>query len=483
MQGMTTVVWDLKSLLPEHEHDDVFDCLLAEYVLSEGRHPLTKEATLEHYQVKTLEELASKQQAAFALSPDLSALFYEVELPLTKILWRMEQTGISLDQLHLQKTGTEISQQTAACLSEIQQLIKAPINLNSPAQLGTILVAQFKIPLPKTPSGQYATGESVLQEFKADYPIIQHLLTYRELTKLQTTYVTGLQKKVGPDGKIHTTYNQSAVITGRLSSSSPNLQNIPVTSLLGKEIKSSFVASPGMTLVAFDYSQQELRILAHMSGDQTLIDAFNHGQDIHKVTAAQIFAVPYDSVTKEQRSAAKTINFGIVYGMGRFGLSQQLRISVEEAAIFIDGFYAKFPGIKIFFDQLLKNGQRDNYISTILGRRRFVFNGSQRSVIDNNTRRELINFPIQGSAADFIKKSMVAVDTEIVQKNKHIRLLLQIHDELVFEIEDTDKAEMNKLIHAIHELMTHIYTLSVPMDVDIKIGPRWGSLEPFTSVE
>jgi DNA polymerase-1 len=477
---MTHAVWDLKSHSEISKNEEVFDCLIAEYILSEGKYPLKETETLERYDVTTLEELAVKQKASFEKSPELASLFYTVELPLVKTIRQMESRGISIDQIHLQQVGQDITKRTTDCVTEIQKLLKAPVNLNSPAQLGNILVAQFKIPLPKTPSGQYATGEQILQQFRAEHPIIQLLLTYRELSKLQNTYVTGLQKKIAPDGKIHTTYNQSAVITGRLSSSNPNLQNIPVTSDLGKQIKAAFIPSPDMLFVAFDYSQQELRILAHMSQDATLLDAFRQGKDIHKVTASQIFSVPYERVTKQQRSAAKTINFGIVYGMGSFGLSQQLGIPVEEATIFIEQFYANFPGIKKFFDTLLANGQKENYITTILGRRRFVFLEGKRNFIDNNTRRELINFPIQGSAADFIKKSMVEIDKEVLQKNDDVHLLLQIHDELVFEMPKKNPELIKSTIQKIHTIMTHIYELAVPMDVDIKTGERWGVMEEFT---
>jgi hypothetical protein len=327
---------------------------------------------------------------------------------------------------------------------------------------------------PKTPSGQYATGEAVLQQFATDFPIIQHLLTYRELTKLQNTYIDGLQKKIGPDGKIHTTYSQAAVLTGRLSSSNPNLQNIPVTSALGKQIKACFVASEGMTLIAFDYSQQELRILAHLSQDETLLQAFREGRDIHKVTAAQIFSVAYEAVTKEQRSAAKTINFGIVYGMGSYGLSQQLKIPLEEADLFIQGFYANFPGIKRFFDELLKTGKERNYIETILGRRRYVQQpGKTKGFIDNNLRRELINFPIQGSAADFVKKAMVEIDKNILQKQPEVKLLLQIHDELVFEVK---KELAEEVQNPIKEIMESVVKLNVPVKVEVNFGKNWGDI-------
>jgi DNA polymerase I len=477
---MGIAVWEIKSQYETYADQEVFDCLLAEYVLSEGRYPLKLPDTLEHYGVATIDELATKQRYALEQHPQLHALFHDVEMPLAKVLWQMERNGISLDQLSLTNLGQEITKRTTACVAEIQKLLKANINLSSPSQVGNILVAQFKVPLPKTPSGQYATGEQVLQQFQNDFPIIQHILQYRELTKLQNTYVTGLLKKVGPDGKIHTTYNQSAVITGRLSSSNPNLQNIPATSDLGKQIKACFVAPPQRTLVAFDYSQQELRILAHMSQDKTLIDAFNQGKDIHKVTASQIFKVSYDEVTQKQRSAAKTINFGIVYGMGSFGLSQQLKISVEEASTFIDQFYTTFPGIKQFFDQLLTQGRKQNYITTILGRRRFVFQEGARSFIDHNVRRELINFPIQGSAADFIKKSMVQINQHVLTKQENIAMLLQIHDELVFEMDQANQETMHKTILDIHKIMSTIYQLAVPMDVDIKIGERWGNMQPYS---
>jgi DNA polymerase-1 len=474
-----TVVWDFKSQIENFKNampKGIWDCLLAEYILSEGRYPLTQSVTLERYGVSTLEELAVLQQAALEKQPQLLQLYRDIELPLSKVLWQMEQHGICIDQGRLQKVGVEIKKQTEACVAEIMKEFKVAINLSSPAQVGNVLAAQFKVPLPKTPSGQYATGEAVLQQFATDFPIIQHLLTYRELTKLQNTYIDGLQKKIGPDGKIHTTYSQAAVLTGRLSSSNPNLQNIPVTSALGKQIKACFVASEGMTLIAFDYSQQELRILAHLSQDETLLQAFREGRDIHKVTAAQIFSVAYEAVTKEQRSAAKTINFGIVYGMGSYGLSQQLKIPLEEADLFIQGFYANFPGIKRFFDELLKTGKERNYIETILGRRRYVQQpGKTKGFIDNNLRRELINFPIQGSAADFVKKAMVEIDKNILQKQPEVKLLLQIHDELVFEMPRVPDG--TRRLSEISSQMMGVYNLAVPMDVDVKVGERWGSLE------
>lgn len=459
----------------------IWDHLLAEFLLSEGRYTPTEELAFKTYGVSNLDDLIKKQQEKLSQYPKLFSLFTEIELPLSKILRQMEKNGIILDVKKLEKIGNELEVAILGLEDEIKKHIGFEINLNSSKQVGEYLVEKEGVPLGKTPTGKYATNESEISKHQNQFPIVKKLLNYRELTKLKSTYVESLISKVGEDGRIHTTYHQLVASTGRLASSNPNLQNIPVTSEYGLKIKSCFVADKGKMLASFDYSQQELRILAHLSKEEKLIEAFKNSKDVHKITASQIFHVDYDKVTKEQRAIGKTINFGIIYGMGSYGLSQSLEISLEEADLFINNFYSNFPKIKTFYDEFFRKGQIDNYVETILGRRRFVLPsfaksfGGQGKFMDNATRRILLNFPIQGSAADLMKKAMVEIDKEILSKEREVKLLLQIHDDLVFEIPDDKNLKGN--IKKIREIMCDVYPLLVPIEVDVKIGKNWREMD------
>jgi len=473
---MNQAVWDLKSQFDQYKDSKVFDCRLAEFLLVEGRAVGTEEETFKKYDVSLLEKLAEIQHSRLEAFPKLKSLFYEIEMPLIAVLWRMEQKGILLDVSCLQAVGEELESAIGALNKEIQKEVGFEINLNSSVQVGNFLAEKIMVPLSKTKTGRYATNEQELAKFSDQFPIIEKLLTYRELSKLRSTYVESLISKGDEDHRIHTTYSQTAVNTGRLSSSNPNMQNIPVTSSFGIKIKSCFIAPMGRVLVSFDYSQQELRILAHLTKEETLIKAFNEGRDVHKITASQLFKTDYEKVTKQQRSAAKTVNFGIIYGMSSYGLSQGLRIPGEEAKVFIDRFYATYPKIKTYYDSYLLEGQKNGFVETLLGRRRYVFEYPQQKFIDNNMRRVLINYPIQGSAADLMKKAMVQINKEIVDKDPAVNLLLQIHDDLVFEVDD-DEEKMKKFISHVSEIMCQVYPLSVPIEVDIKIGEKWGEME------
>lgn len=483
---MEKAVWDLKSQsnwLPtgsgfKQVSNGIWDCEIAEFLLTEGRFVHSQEEVLTMYKVKSLEELAKKQKERFAKLPKLYKLFTDIEMPLITVLWQMEKIGISLDIKKLQKVGEVLDDAIIASEDEIKKEVGFDINLNSSIQVGNYLVEKAGVPLAKTKTGRYATNETELAQYADQFEIIGKLLKYRELTKLRSTYVESLITKVDKNGRVHTTYNQVAASTGRLASSNPNLQNIPVISEFGQKIKSCFVASPGQVLLSFDYSQQELRILAHLTREEKLIDAFTKQQDVHKTTASQLFEVSYDKVTKEQRSIAKTINFGIIYGMSSYGMSIGLRIPVEEAQVFIDTFYATYPKIKTYFDGYITQGKKDGFVETLLGRRRYVFEFPNQSFVDNNTRRVLLNYPIQGSAADLIKKAMIEIHQEVVTKDSKVHLLLQIHDDLVFEIPD-DKKKIAEVGEKVRNIMCNVYPLSVPIEVDVKCGANWGEMKAY----
>ncbi|HSW88237.1 MAG TPA: DNA polymerase [Candidatus Saccharimonadales bacterium] len=473
---MIQAVWDSKSL---NNFETNFDCYIAEALLSEGRSIGTEEKALEKYKVTNLTVLAEKQQEKFKEYPKLASLFYEIEMPMAHILWKMERKGILLDTQQLKVVGEDIDKKIAATQEEITKETGGGININSPIQLGQFLFEKIGVPLGKTKTGRYATNEAELSRFANQFPIIAHLLTYRELSKLRSTYVESLIQKVDEHDRIHTTYSQVTVNTGRLSSSNPNLQNIPVSSTIGLEIKSCFIASPGKTLVSFDYSQQELRILAHLTGETALIQAFTEERDVHSLTASKLFAVSYESVSPQQRAVGKTINFGIIYGMSSYGMSSGLNIPQEHAEQFIQQFYATYPSIKQYYDNYLKEARVHGVVETLLGRRRYVFEDPRRKFIDNGTRRILMNYPIQGSAADLMKKAMVDVEKHILTKYPDVSLLLQIHDDLVFEIPTDDTEKFKKIIAEIKHTLCNVYPLSVPLVVDVKTGTRWGAMEKY----
>jgi len=477
---MNTPVWDAKSQLDTLKETPVFDCMIAEFLLSEGRYVPTEADTLVRYKVKTLQELAEKQQAKFATLPKLYSLYNDIEMPMTQVLWHMEQRGIALDASLLTTVGKEIDTAIKTYEEELKKEFGSEMNLNSSVQIGNFLAEKMYVPLSKTKTGRYATNESELTQHAEKFPIIQKLLSYRELAKLRSTYVDSLISKVDESGRIHTTYSLIAASTGRLSSSNPNLQNIPVTSEFGQKIKSCFVAGDGNVLVSFDYSQQELRVLAHLTGEDRLIEAFQKKLDVHTTTASQLFLVDYEHVTKEQRMIAKTVNFGIIYGMSSYGMSSGLNIPVEEAQRFIDTFYATYPKIKTYYDHYLKDAKTNGFVETLLGRRRYVFEYPTQKFIDNAMRRVLINFPIQGTAADLMKKAMITIHNEIVEKDSSCTMLLQIHDDLVFEMKD-DREYLSKRIDTIRTILCTIYPLVVPVEVDVKVGKRWGGMEKWNS--
>ena len=405
----------------------------------------------------------------------LKELFYEMEMPLVEVLKDMEQEGIAIDVAGLQ----EYSKQMEITLAELEKSIKAEagmdFNVDSPKQLGDVLFEVLKISskAKKTKTGQYATSEDVLQKHEKDHPIIPMILEYRQLRKLKSTYVDPLPTMTDRiDGRIHTNYMQTVTATGRLSSNNPNLQNIPIRTDKGKEIRKAFIPrNEEYTLMAADYSQIELRIIAALSGDKNMIEAFKSGHDIHKATAAKVFNVSLEEVTRDQRSAAKAVNFGIIYGQSAFGLSQNLNISRTEAKSIIDAYFEQYSTIKTYMDGAVTQARDKGYVETIMQRRRYLPDiNSANAVVRGFAERNAVNAPIQGSAADIIKMAMVEVYRAMKKQPLKSKMILQVHDELVF---DVHKSEMDLMKKLVEEAMEHAVKLVVPMEVELQFGENW----------
>ena len=402
-------------------------------------------------------------------------LLYEIEMPLVPVLSRMEANGVKIDTQNLQQISEEFGGEIHKIEEEIYALAGTPFNIASPKQLGEILFEKLKIDekAKKTKTGQYATGEDVLQKLSHKHPIIQKILDYRSFTKLKSTYLDALPALVNPkDGLIHTSYNQAVTATGRLSSNNPNLQNIPVRTEKGREIRRAFVPrSPQYTLLAADYSQIELRIIAHLSHDPAMVNDFNLGHDIHAATAAKVFHVPMNEVTKEQRSRAKAVNFGIIYGMSAFGLAERMEISRSEAADIIKKYFEEYAGIKEYMNRSIALAKERGYAETILGRRRYLrdINGSN-SVVRGFAERNAINAPIQGSSADMIKIAMIGIHQELERLKMQSKMILQVHDELVF---DAHLDELDALKAIVQDKMVNALPLSVPVVVEMNTGSNW----------
>ena len=405
----------------------------------------------------------------------LKELFYEMEMPLVEVLKDMEQEGIAIDVAGLQ----EYSKQMEITLAELEKSIKAEagmdFNVDSPKQLGDVLFEVLKISskAKKTKTGQYATSEDVLQKHEKDHPIIPMILEYRQLRKLKSTYVDPLPTMTDRiDGRIHTNYMQTVTATGRLSSNNPNLQNIPIRTDKGKEIRKAFIPrNDEYTLMAADYSQIELRIIAALSGDKNMIEAFKSGHDIHKATAAKVFNVSLEEVTRDQRSAAKAVNFGIIYGQSAFGLSQNLNISRTEAKSIIDAYFEQYSTIKTYMDGAVTQARDKGYVETIMQRRRYLPDiNSANAVVRGFAERNAVNAPIQGSAADIIKMAMVEVYRAMKKQPLKSKMILQVHDELVF---DVHKSEMDLMKKLVEEAMEHAVKLVVPMEVELQFGENW----------
>ena len=468
----------MRALLDEGLSTDgfVFDTALAAYLLdaTAGSYDLPRLA-----QTYLGEELPDAQ-SVWALQPVLHEkmdaqamlpLYTDIELPLCPVLARMEQAGFLVDRKALYDFGESLTSSIEQLQQSIWALAGEPFNIQSPKQLGSILFERLMLPAGKKTKTGWSTNAAVLDKLRGKHPIIEQILDYRTLTKLKSTYADGLLKEISADGRIHTNFQMTVTATGRLSSTEPNLQNIPVRRELGAQIRKMFVASPGKVLVDADYSQIELRLLAHIANDETMIAAFRSGEDIHAVTASQVFGVPLDEVTPLQRSHAKAVNFGIVYGISAFSLAQDIGVFQSEAKAYMDSYFAKYHGVREYMTRVVEQAKADGYVTTLFGRRRDLPElKSSNFNLRSFGERVALNMPIQGTAADIIKAAMVRVDARMRAEKLQARLLLQVHDELIVEC-PTEEAETVKGI--LIEEMEHVVDYRVPLLVDAKIGASW----------
>lgn len=403
---------------------------------------------------------------------NMDGLLYHVEMPLVEVLADMEYEGVKVDKEKLNELGSQFKEIIKKLESEIYKISGEEFNINSPKQLGVILFEKLGLPVIKKTKTGYSTNAEVLDKLKDQSPIIDKIIEYRQIVKLNSTYVEGLLSIINPiDGRIHSSFNQTITTTGRISSTEPNLQNIPVKLEMGRNIRKVFISDKGCKLVDADYSQVELRVLAHMSQDETMIDAFKHNEDIHTKTASQVFNVSMDEVTSKQRSDAKAVNFGIVYGKSDFGLSEDLNIPVKQAKEYIENYFNKYNKIKEFMDNIIEDASSNGYVTTILNRRRYIPEiKSSNFMLRNAGKRAAMNAPIQGSAADIIKIAMINVYKKLEENNLKSKLILQVHDELIVEAVDSEIDIVKKIVK---DDMENAVCLDVNLDVDLNIGDSW----------
>lgn len=399
-------------------------------------------------------------------------LYHEVELPLVTVLAHLEINGFLVDDNQLKEFADKLGEKIDALTNEIYMLAGEEFNINSPKQLGVILFEKLELKLVKKTKTGYATNADVLEKLRDKHPIVNFIMEYRQLAKLKSTYCDGLRAVVNPNThRIHSVFTQTVTVTGRLSSTEPNLQNIPTRTELGREIRKMFVAKEGYVLVDADYSQIELRVLAHIANDETMINAFRNNEDIHAVTASQVLGIPLEDVTKEQRSSAKAVNFGIVYGIGEFSLAQDLHISVKEAKAYIESYLEKYHGVRNYMESIKEQAKKDGYVKTMLNRIRYIPElKSPNYNIRQFGERVALNTPIQGTAADIIKLAMVRVDNRLINEGLKSKLILQVHDELIVE---AHKDEVDKVKQILSEEMQSAMELNVPLKVDMSTGHSW----------
>jgi DNA polymerase-1 len=418
-------------------------------------------------------------QLHYALYPQierdekLDRVYRGIEMPVMEVLFAMERQGVLLDSALLEQQSRELGEKMIELENRVHQEAGQPFNLNSPRQLQEILFERKGLPVKKkTPGGQPSTDEDVLQELALDHPLPKLILAYRGLAKLKSTYTDTLPKMVNPaTGRVHTNYAQAVAVTGRLASNDPNLQNIPVRTAEGRRIREAFVAPPGSVIVSADYSQIELRIMAHLSQDKSLLKAFAAGEDVHRHTASEIFGVDSATVASEQRRYAKVINFGLIYGMSAFGLASQLGIERSAAQQYMERYFQRYPGVKEYMERTRETARNLGYVETVFGRRLYLpeiksSNGARRQ----GAERAAINAPMQGTAADLIKLAMIAVHNWIATSQIKSRLIMQVHDELVLEV---PRGELHKVKEELPKLMGNVAKLDVPLVVDVGAGPNW----------
>ena len=460
----------------------VFDAKLAAYLLNPAASSYTVENLAAEYGIQPAFRCEAAPLAgvltglydaldAKVTEEGMDRLLAEVELPLALVLADMERTGMLVDRDGLVAFGEKMKQELEGCLARIYEQVGYEFNVNSPKQLGEALFVKMGLPPRKKTKSGYSTNAETLESLRNESPVIDDILQYRTYQKLNSTYVEGLLKVIGPDGRMHSTFNQTEARTGRLSSSEPNMQNIPIRTPLGSQLRQFFVAKPGCTLVDADYSQIELRLLAHISGDESMRQAFLTGQDIHRSTAAKIYNLPPEMITPALRSSAKAVNFGIVYGIGAFSLSRDINVSVKEADQFIKNYLATFPGVKNYMDETIAHGTEKGYVTTLFGRRRAL---PELASKNHNLRalgeRMAMNTPIQGTAADVIKLAMVKVWRRLRAEGLAANLILQVHDELIVE---APEAEAETVARILKEEMEGAVSYSVPLTADVGQGKTW----------
>ena len=475
------------SYLPKAKKENSFDVIVAAYLLN----PLKSDYDYEDVAREQLGLLIDEKSddaakacyeayTAYAAAPildkklreqEMERLFFDIEMPLVFTLYDMENAGVKIEAEALKVYGDQLGTRIVDLEKEIYELAGEEFNINSPKQLGVILFEKLGMPHAKKTKTGYSTAADVLDKLAPDYPIVAKILEYRQLAKLKSTYADGLAVYIGNDGRIHGKFNQTVTATGRLSSTEPNLQNIPVRMELGRLIRKVFVPKEGCVFVDADYSQIELRILAHCSGDEQLIQAYREARDIHRMTASQVFHTPFDEVTDLQRRNAKAVNFGIVYGISSFGLSQDLSITRKEAAQYIEHYFETYPGIKKFLDDSVEHAKEKGYAVTLFGRRRPVPELKSSNFMQRNFgERVAMNAPIQGTAADIIKIAMIGVSEEMKKRNMKSRLILQVHDELLIEAEESEVDEVKAILK---DKMENAAELSVPLIADMHTGKNW----------
>ncbi len=484
------VMFDLKKYLPvlgEVEKGHCFDATVAAYLLNPLKNDYTFEDVAREHLGITIDEKADEHvrgcyeaysafEAAGVLEKKLEAcgmdkLFAEIEMPLLFVLYDMEREGVKVEGEALKIYGEQLGGRIVELEKEIYGLAGETFNINSPKQLGVVLFEHMGLKNGKKTKSGYSTAADVLEKLAPDCPVVEKILEYRQLTKLKSTYADGLANFIGGDGRIHGKFHQTITATGRISSTDPNLQNIPVRMELGRLIRKVFVPKEGCVFVDADYSQIELRILAHCSGDEQLISAYKNAQDIHRMTASQVFDTPFDEVTDLQRRNAKAVNFGIVYGISSFGLSQDLSITRKEAAQYIENYFQTYPGIKAFLDDSVAHAKEKGYVSTLYGRRRPVPELKSSNFMQRGFgERVAMNAPIQGTAADVIKIAMIGVNGELARRNLRSRLILQVHDELLIEACEDELEEVKGILR---EQMEGAADLKVPLIVDMHVGNTW----------
>ena len=466
-----------------------FDVALAAYLLQpEGEHEL--ERVYEGLLGKSLPEeepgrIFAALEAIEELQPEMNAglvesgaagLYSNVELPLVWILAQMEIVGVKVDVPYLEKLQVEFDERIRAIEKDIEVLAGEPVNPNSPKQLGHILFEVLELPVVKKTKTGYSTSAEVLEALRDDHPIVGRVLDYRQLAKLKSTYVDGLLKLVDAHDRVHTSFNQTVTATGRLSSTAPNLQNIPVRTEEGKRIRRAFIPIEKKNLlISADYSQIELRVLAHLSGDDMLMQSFAKGEDIHRRTASEVFHVPMEEVTAEQRRTAKAVNFGIIYGQTDYGLSRELGISRREAQAYIDLYFSRYPLVQTFIHDTIEQARAQGYVTTMMGRRRYIKDiNSRNRNLRQFAERTAVNSPIQGTAADIIKLAMIHCDKAIEDNRLDAKMLLQVHDELIFEVSREDALGLSLVVR---KCMEDALKLNVPLKVDLKAGFNWQEME------